>query len=222
MRQPPRQPPPLMRTPPRETTRRPLVVANPYPERQTGMRVVPGEKRYNEAHTRKVLIVTDSICRGVTRNGLMEELKSKGMDVDVSIRRYGGGQTHELHHHAQQNITDERPHGMILVGGTNDLSRRDGRRQLSDEEIANNLLATGEMARELGVTNVFISSIIWRRGAYYEQRRRDINTILEEGCRQRGFIFINNNNIFFNHTDGLHLNEEGTSILKSNFIISLY
>ena len=111
---------------------------------------------------------------------------------------------------------------MILVGGTNDLSRRNGRRQLTDEEIANNLLATGEAARAQGVTNIFISSVIHRTGHYYERRNVIINRFIEEGCRQRGFIFINNNNIRVYHTDGLHLNDEGTSLLKTNIINRMY
>ena len=40
------------------------------------------------------------------------------------------------------------------------MARRAGRCMLTDEEIANNLLATGELARELGVSNIFISSIV--------------------------------------------------------------
>ena len=63
---PPRFPPlPTSSAPPRPEARRPLVVTNPYPERQTGMRVVPGDKPYNKAHEKKILIVTDSICRGI-------------------------------------------------------------------------------------------------------------------------------------------------------------
>ena len=143
--------------------------------------------------------------------------------MDFSIRCYTGGQSHELYHHAQQNVTDERPHGLILHGGTNDLSRREGRRQLTDNEIANNLLATGEVARSQGVSKIFISGITVRKGLHYGFRASAINKILEDGCRQHGFIFIDNSNIGRGELqDGLHLNDEGTLILKSNFINRLY
>ena len=199
-----------------------LTVVNPYPDRVQGEIVVPGEKLYSEAHLHKVLIVSDSMCGGIRRGELMDDMKKNGMDVDVSIRRYGGGQTHELYRHAQVNIADEMPHGVILVAGTNDLPRRGSRRQLTDEEIANNLLATGQTAREQGVTNIFISSIIIRKGAYYARRINNINILIEEGCRQHGFIFIDNSNIQLHHTDGLHLTNEGSSILKANIIDRLY
>ena len=200
-----------------------LTVVNPYPESRTqGVIVVPGEKSYSEAHLHKVLFVTDSMCGGIRRGELMDDMKRNGMDVDLSFRRYGGGQTHELYRHAQVNIADEKPHGLILVAGTNDLSRRGSRRQLTDEEIVNNLLATGQVAKEQGVINVLISSIIIRKGFYYAKRISNINSLIEEGCRKYGFIFIDNSNIQIQHTDGLHLTNEGTSILKTNIIDRLY
>ena len=186
------------------------------------MLTVPGEKKYREAHRRKVLLLTDSICGGVKRPEMMEEFKHHEMDIDFCIRRHAGGQSHELFHHAQRSIADERPDGLIIVCGTNDLPRRDGRRQLTNEEITSNLLATGDLAREMGVAKVFISGITYRKGAYYEQRIRGINKMLKVGCIKRGFDFIDNENIESYHTDGLHLNEEGTSLLKLNFIASFY
>ena len=66
------------------------------------MKVVPGTKNYNKAHTKKVLIVCDSIAGGIKRPELMKDLSDRGMDVDISIRRYAGGQLHKLHHHAKQ------------------------------------------------------------------------------------------------------------------------
>lgn len=170
----------------------------------------------------KVLIVSDSMCRGIRRPELMSELKSHGMDIDISIRRHAGAQTHELHQYSQQSVEDEQPHGLILVGGTNDMSRRSGRRMLTDEEIANNLLVAGESARERGVSKIFICSVIHRTGHFYNRRRLGINRFIEEGCRQRGFIFIDNSNIRNYHTDGLHLTNEGTSLLKSNIIKFMY
>ena len=94
------------------------------------------------------------------------------MNVEFSFRRQSGAQSHELHHHSKVFVADERPHGLIVVGGTNDLQKRTGRRQLDDAEIANNLLAIGQQAKELGVVNVFISGITIRRGAYYQNRIR--------------------------------------------------
>ena len=209
------------RPPPLPHPRRPLIVVNPYPERQTGMRSVPGDKKYSEAHQRKVLLLTDSICGGVKRAEMMDEMKQHGMDIDLTIRRFTGGQSHEIFHHAKQSLVDEQPDGLIVVCGTNDLPRRDGRRQLNNDEIASNILATGELAREHGVRKIFISGITYRKGVYYESRIRGINKILEVECIKRGFIFINNRDIESYHTDGLHLNKEGTSLLKRNIINSM-
>ena len=48
------------------------------------------------------------------------------------------------------------------------------RRQLNNDEIASNILATGELARENGVRKIFISGITYRKGVYYERRIRGI------------------------------------------------
>lgn len=203
-------------------SRRPCVVVNPYPERQTDQRVVPGEKRYSEAHVRKVVILTDSICGGVRRPALLDELRSNGIDVDLGIHRHAGAQSHELHHYVKQHIADDSPHGLIIVGGTNDLPKRDDRRQLTDEQIADNIIATGQYAHSQGVVNIFISGITRRKGIYFEKRRKTINRILYEKCVDNDFKFIDNDNISLDHTDGLHLHPEGTTILKRNFIDILY
>ena len=73
------------------------------------------------------------------------------------------------------------------------------------------------------MTNVFISGITVRKGIYYEGRSRAINRILKDGCNQHGFIFIDNDNITRSELqDGLHLNDEGTLILKTNIINRMY
>ena len=204
------------------TARRPCVVVNPYPERQKDLRVVPGDKTYSEALTHKVLLVTDSMCGGIKRPGMIDDLRRNNINVDVGIHRHAGAQSHELCHYAKLHVEDENPHGIIVVGGTNDLPKRAGRRQLTDLEIANNLIATGQQARDQGVTNVFISGIIRRKGVYFEKRRNAINKILHDESIANGFSFIDNDNILDEHTDGLHLLEEGTNILKSNIINILY
>ena len=50
-----------------------------------------------------------------------------------------------------------------------------------------------------------------------------MNSILQAACLQEGFVFINNNNINLDfHTDGLHLNDFGTAILKMNILRCFY
>ena len=200
-----------------------LKVTNPYPEDpgwkgEVMIPVRPGGKPYNKAHIHNILLETDSIGSGLKRQDLMHECNRLGMSVDFSFRRQSGGQSHELYHHSKTFVADEKPHGLVIIGGTNDLPKRGGRRQLTDEEITNNLLAIGQNAKDLGVTNVFISSITIRRGAYYQNRIKVINRLLKEGCVANGFYFIDNSNILDHHTDGLHLTDEGSSILKNNII----
>ena len=206
-----------------------LTVVNPYPpENEHWMKgrveipVRPGRKSYSKAHVRKILLETDSIAGGIKRDDLQNECVKLGMNVDFEFRRQSGGQSHEMHHHSRVFVADERPHGLIIIGGTNDLPKRGGRRQLDDGEIANNLLAIGQQAKELGVVNVYISGITIRRGAYYQNRIRIINRLLREGCKKYGFDFIDNSNILGHHTDGLHLTNEGSSILMNNIINCLY
>ena len=216
--------PPHARCPPQPAPR--LKVTNPYPEGpgwqgEVIIPVKPGHKQYSKAHVRNILIETDSIGSGIRRQEIMADCTRRGMTVDISFRRQSGGQSHELHHHSKAFVADEKPHGLVVIAGTNDLPKRGGRRQLTDEEIANNLLAIGQQAKDLGVTNVLLCGITVRRGMYYQKRIRVINRLLKEGCMINGFFFIDNSNILERHTDGLHLTDEGSSILQNNIVNTL-
>ena len=85
-------------------------------------------------------------------------------------------------------------------------------------QIAQDILNIGLSARDKGIKNIFISSIITRRGLKHEIIRREVNKILYHMCIYHNFYFINNDNISIEHIweDGLHLNDFGAAIFKSN------
>ena len=119
---------------------------------------------------------------------------------------------------------DNNTNGLVIHAGTNSL--RWGLK-LSDEQIAEQVINIGKDGMNDGVEKVFISSLIFRgpKTKFLNPRILNINRILYELCQQNGFIFINNDNItadFISPIDDIHLKDEGTVLLKQNFLRALF
>ena len=53
-------------------------------------------------------------------------------------------------------------------------------------------------------------------------RCKELNLLLQEHCRSEGFTFIDNGNIDLSHTyDGTHLTQEGSALLRDNYLLEL-
>ena len=69
---------------------------------------------------------------------------------------------------------------------------------------------------------MFIGGVITRKVFYMQKRCEELNKVLENLCKINNFIFIDNSNIHTGHLyDGVHLNDEGTSILANNYLDAL-
>ena len=63
-----------------------------------------------------------------------------------------------------------------------------------------------------------------RENAEFQGNRHRLNKILGDMCNQNGFTFIDNNNIVLRphgHLDGVHLNREGSDLLRDNLLKAL-
>ena len=193
-------------------------------DKQLAPKMVPGVKPYNKAHIRTISIMSDSMCRSVRAKDLNADMKNCGIQAaECTIHKFPGATARQIGHYSKINIADDDSHGVVIIGGTNSLQFKNGRRS-SDQEIVDDIINIGIEAKNAGVTKVFISGIITRRGKYFQSRILNINNILYNMCLQLGFVFVQQNNICLEHLhkDGLHLSYEGTQILKSNILQALY
>ena len=165
------------------------------------------------------------MCRSIRNKDFNDDIKKTGIkDVYCKIHKFPGATADEINSYSKKNIEDENSHGLVIVAGTNSLRTPRGQEEISDTEIAKMILQTGLHGREKGVTKVFVSGLILRKGMFFQRRIFNINKILKEQCLELGFIYIDQSNIFIEHLheDGLHLNHEGTYILKQNILKALY
>jgi len=109
---------------------------------------------------------------------------------------------------------------MIIMAGSNDVSydSKDGQ-TANPEEIASRIIDIGKNAKLHGVTRVFVNSIIYREGYFYNSIINKINLILRLKCNSENFYYIDNNNIYtVDLIDGLHLNSVGNDKLMRNLL----
>ena len=60
-----------------------------------------------------------------------------------------------------------------------------------------------------------------RENAKFQGNRHRLNKILRGKCMENGFTFIDNRNIVLSthgHQDGVHLNYEGSNLLRENLL----
>ena len=89
--------------------------------------------------------------------------------------------------------------------------------------VANKVIETGLTCRKLGATNVLIGGVTIRKTSLLQERCKELNDILRNLCSISNFVFINNNDITLDHlhSDGVHLNEDGTKLLADNYLRAL-
>ena len=202
------------------SNRRPPVVTSIHPERDD-----PSVYRKRKQEPKNVTMVVDSIVKFRVRD-FNSDLKDFGIEnVDCAIHKFPAATASQIEDYTPRNVKANKTHGLLIHSGTNSVHQktREGELVWTDEEIAQQILDTGIQARKDGVRIVLVSSLIVRRGKFWNRRVSNINSILNELCHQNNFIFINNQNINLSHLeDGLHLTDEGLSILKDNFLRALY
>ena len=179
--------------------------------------VVPGPQLYSKVHQNTISVVTDSMTNRIRSRDFNEHLLS-GRAI---FKKFPGATAVEINDYAASTIKRDTPRGLIVVAGANDVSYRSRDTNHPDvHQIAQDIIDIGLDAKRKGVKNIFISSIITRRGLRVEFIRREVNKILYYKCIENNFYYINNDNIGVEHLwqDGLHLNDLGASIFQNNLL----
>ena len=144
-------------------SKRPSVVINKYPERQTDFSrppVIPGTKLFSEASQpsksqRNILIFTDSIPKGIRIREFNRFIKN-GKTKMVS---FPGATSNEILHYLDVHLTNSSADTVILHVGVNDLLEDNS--QLKIENLGNNLRSMLEKCHAFGSKNVFISGLVY-------------------------------------------------------------
>ena len=124
-----------------------------------------------------------------------------------------------MKHYIKPTLIDDQPDAIIIHVGGNDVIDN----KSNDVEIANDILQLAENCKVAGVNHVFVSSILIKRNPKLTAVVRRVNDILRDMCPKNQVCFIDNDNITSKYlwTDGIHLQDLGTSILSKNFYDSI-
>ena len=165
-------------------------------------------------HRQKIVLLGDSNLHGIHEGDMARHVDGR---VFIKKMAYSGATASHLLHYADIAL-EENPHSMIIHGGTNDLYGRN-KNNKSAEEIAHELINIGGKARNKGVENIYISSILPIADNDAYNKGLDVNFYLKEGCLANNFIYICNSFLTLDDLkDTVHLSDNGRVHLVNNYI----
>ena len=193
------------------------------------MSVVPGVESYSDVvrpkHQRnettpKTYIFSSSITRDIDQGSFNRGFTQGRAEFHMFRGKKGKHITQYMTTHLLEGEGDANT--VVLIAGGNDIPNTRHLNNEELEEIADHLIRGGRNCKEnYGVTNVVISNILPRSNSFFQCNRHLLNQILKRRCSEENFIFMENVNIILrNHVgfDGVHLNAEGSDLLKTNLL----
>ena len=171
---------------------------------------------------RKTLIFSSSLTRDISRQ--QSSFNNMCKKSDVRFHEFKGKKACDIVKYMIPHLEEEQPSSVVFVAGGNDLATQDVP-MAEIQKVADCLIEGGLACRGMyGVQDVYISSIMPRENSYFQGNRHRLNNILRSMCKQMDFIFIENSNIVLSshgHHDGVHLNFEGSNVLRDNLLGAL-
>ena len=152
------------------------------------------------------------MIKGIRR----KEFDSKLNKCSTQFRPFIGDTLKQMETYVKPILNDDTPDVLILHIGCNDI----GNKQLTENEIAEWIVKIGRQCKESNVNDVFISSLICKAQKRFNDKVIAVNNILKCVCKLNGLEFIDNSNIYAENLfeDGLHLNDDGKTILAYKFM----
>ena len=142
------------------------------------------------------------------------------VDRNAYIKKfaYWGATARHLRHYIDIGL-ESKPEIVIIHGGTNDIAGSN-KNDHHAKHVASELIQTAVKAKENGVREVYISSVLAVRNPAEDSRGKEVNRYLKAFCREENITFVDNSNIstgFLEEEDNVHLNGWGCKELTKNF-----
>ena len=155
---------------------------------------------------KEVFIIGDSMIKYVNGRGVSR-------NDSVKVRSYLGATTDDFIDYVRPTVR-KKPNLIIIHSGTNDIQNNVNTLQ----KIRKVISSIKEYDTDDNI-KIALSSIIHRSDHDFEDKINETNRKLENLCKGKGMIFINNSNIDSTclNRSKLHLNKSGTSLLIKNF-----
>lgn len=136
------------------------------------------------------------------------------VDHRVVVKAFPRATTSDMEHYLKPGLAKD-PQRVILHVGTNDLKSN---LRPNPNQIADSIVDLARMIESESEAEVIISEVITRSDMTPEDHIRTVNKLLSRYCNQNGWQLLRHNNISKDHLNvgGLHLNDQGVSVLVTN------
>ena len=181
--------------------------------------MVPGPKLFNRAHIPDTIIFSDSTVGKMTSRHLKDYIDIR--EENIILKKFPGHTAEEINYYCDYPLLNTKAKRAIILAGTNDISRGRTNNSLDESVIVNNIMGIAHKAKAYGAEQIYIASIVRRRGLFYKDIVSRINILLQSLCKEHGYYFMDNNDIVLDKHisgDGIHPNELGHVILKMNIL----
>ena len=185
----------------------------------TQRNVVPGLILYSQSHLWSTMIISDSMPTKINYNVIKKNIDTN--EETAILKKFPGHTADEIAYYATKPLSDHKPNQVIVIAGTNDLSRDVFRGNTVNEyEVVESLMKIARTAREFGAYRVYVSGIMTRHGQQYKNPIARVNNLLQYRCSLEGFLYMDQSDISSDHvsSDGVHLNFHGQTLLKMNIL----
>ena len=165
------------------------------------------------------MIISDSITTRIIIGQVKNNIDTN--KEGIIFKKFPGHTAEDIAFYAPKPLSDVNPDQVVVIAGTNDLTRAMYEKDSVDEyHVVESILKVGRAAKNQGAKKVFLSSILDRRGYHYREAIKRVNDLLYMACIAEDFVFLDQCDITLDHIslDGIHPNPSGTAILKFNIL----
>ena len=165
------------------------------------------------------MILADSTTSRINIGNIKDNINTK--EEAVIFKQFPGHTADEIAFYAPKPLSDCKPERVIIVAGTNSLTKSMYEKNCVDEyEVVESILKIGRAARGHGAGKICISGLLVRRGYPYQEAVRRVNDLLYMACVAEHFVYLDQSGITLDHisSDGIHPNHYGSTILKYNIL----
>ena len=148
-----------------------------------------------------------------------DKFKESTPKIRVYVKYFSGANTNQLDYYVVPLLVDEKSNNVVIHIGSNDITKFNYN-NVDAEELTHRNINIGLKCRSRGVSNIAVSSILKRSSFKINQVIYQLNNILKRLFSINDFSYICNDLVNENYLwkNGLHLTNEGSSLLINNFI----
>ena len=172
------------------------------------------QRQQSGATTRRIGLLGDSHFNGIFPGQFAKRLNHS---AHIMKFNYNGATAPHLAVYSDVLLANK-PTDILIHVGCNDVWGRNIR-NVSSQEIANDIIQLAIKCRQHGVQKIYISSLLITRVASSNIQVHEVNTLLKSMCELNNFQYIDNSFLTDHYLDDdVHLSNHGKRLFVDNYL----